>query len=286
MSSSQTSSSPGPWDVPPWLKRIYEWSKVLAIPAIVGVAVAGYFGRQDAGVLGYVLGAFFCVVYFTIVFIRRNIQASHLAETLLSTSGDAPPDERARAVQELKRSSAFAKWVIVFLLVVALGSLVWLLYQPLSYAVRRERPKIVVFESIKYFDPTHDQDLFRESPFLEAVVAYLKDEGQAEGRQTGIVLGTTKAFVNPTPSLNLAISVDDDEQVVSGYAFRLHRANKRLSYDPVPVIYAKHSVAFSLPPCDPGDQLFFLGRLSLIKNGTAFPPNLQDNFTLSVSETH
>src|SRR5438034_1243532 len=141
MSSSQTPSGANPLDVPPWLELIYKWSRVLAIPVIIGAAVAGYFGREDeARILGYLSAFFFCALYFAILFIRNNVQANQSVEKILSTAEFTKAEERDRAVRELKRSRRFAQFVTIFLLVVAAGSLVLPLYQPISYKLRPARP--------------------------------------------------------------------------------------------------------------------------------------------------
>lgn len=155
-------------------------------------------------------------------------------------------------------------------------SLALLFYRPIYYKLSTKHPDSVQFESIQYFDPTRDEALFHKSQFLEALVTFLKDEGQSEGRKTRIVFGKTKPFPHPSPALRISVSVTDPEYVVTAYAFRQYRLRERLLYESVPVNYPQRgSILFSLPRCDPGDQLFFVGRLSLADDREPFPIDLQ-----------
>lgn len=284
MNSTQTPPSASPFDVPQYLKRILDWWKILGIPvAVVGTIGSYFLNKDDAWFMACLSAAFFVALYFVILFTLNSQRAVRLAQKILTTAGDPNTKEQKELANYLK----YAPFVSIFLLVVAVGSLALLFYPPISYKLRTARPDKVEFESIGYFDPSRDQALLHDSPFLEAVVVALKDEGKAENKQTGIVLGTTKPFDHPTPALQLSISVDDNAQEVAGYAFRRHQLRQRVLYDPVPINYNQAGfVIFSLPPCDPGDRLFFVGRLSLTGKGAPFPDNLhlQEDIKLRVSE--
>lgn len=273
-------------DVPPPLRRVYEWWKALFVPATVLAALAGYFFGPDVGwVVAALCVGFLVVLHVLIFFTGRNLRATDLAEKFLSTSDYTNAEERQKALRELRSAKRSAKVLFGFLFLVAAAAIVLLLYQPIYRILRTKPPKTVEFESIQYFDPTRDSGLFQQSPFLEAVVTYLTDEAKAEDRTTRILLGTTKAFVHPTPAVAIAISVDDPEHVITGYAFRQHRTQGRLLYEPLPLRYSRSGpVAFLLPACDPDDRVFFLGRLSLPHKGDPFPENLPEVMKFLVVE--
>lgn len=217
MLAGENDSSPSPFDLPPWLEHLYEWSKSLLILATILAFGAAYIvGKEEGWVLACVFIVFFLVLHFLRFLIRRIVRNTDLAEQALSPMPSVKPEERETARAELRREKRDVKIVFVFLFIVAATAIALLLYRPAYYMLLTERPKTVEFESIRYLDPTADSALLNESPFLSAITAYMTAEGKGEGRNTKIILGTTKAFLRPTPKFQLAISLDDPSALLQG----------------------------------------------------------------------
>ena len=269
--------------VPRPLQFLSDWWNVLLVPATIVAAVVGYFFGGDVGGVVAVLSIGFLVVFYVLLFFtRRNLHAAAQAERLLSAQ-EPKADEKENALREVRRAMTTAKILFSVLFLAAAAAIVLLLYQPIYRLLRTNPPQTVEFESVRYFDPTRDSGLFQQSPFLQAVTTYLKDEAKNEDRSTRILLGTTTAFGHPTPAVTIGVALNDPSYVVTGYAFRLHHAQKSLFYEPVPLRYSPSGpVQFSLPACDAGDQVFFVGRLSLRDKTDAFPEDLKNAMKFSV----
>jgi len=270
-------------NVPAPLQFLYNWWKGLLVPATIVAAIAAYFLGADVGWVVAALSIGFVVVFHVMIFfLRRYLQAAVLAEKFLAAQ-DPEPDERDKALRAVHSATRTANILFSFLFLVAAVAIVLLSYQPVYRLLRTKAPQTVGFESVRYFDPTRDSGLFQQSPFLEAVTTYLKDEAKSEDRNTRILLGTTTAFAHPTPGVTISVAVDDPAHVITGYAFRLHRTQKALFYEPVPLRYSPSGPAgFSLPPCDAGDQVFFVGRISLPNKTDPFPEDLKNVMKFSV----
>jgi hypothetical protein len=288
MLAGESASSPSPFDLPPWLERLYKWSKsLLILVTILGFGAACIVGKEEGWFLAWLLIVFFVVLHFIRFLIRRIVQDTDLAERALSANPAVEQEDREGTLVQLRRAKRDVMVILVFLFIVAATSTALLLYRPAYHMLMTERPISIEFESIRYLDPTYDSGLLNASPFLAAVTAYMTAEGNGEGRNTKIILGTTKPFLRPTPKFQLDVSVDDPSRVIAGYAFREHRERERVLYEPVALSYVPNGlISFSLPPCDRDDQVFFLGRLSLTDKTDSFPLDLRGAIKLSATEAH
>ena len=269
--------------LPPWLQSLSDWGNALVAFVTIVAAVAGYFFKGEiGGIITALFIGFLLVFYVLFFFTRRNLRAMAQAEQLLSAQ-QPKPEERERALRQVRRAVTTAQFLFGVLCLALAAAIALLLYQPAYRLLSTKAPQTVEFELLRYFDPTRDSGLFQQSPFLQAVTTYLKDEAKSEDRNTRILIGTTTAFAHPTPEVTIRVAHDDPSYVITGYAFRLHHARKSLFYEPVPLRYSPSGpVEFALPPCDAGDQVFFVGRLSLPDKDAAFPEDLKNVMKFSV----
>ena len=269
--------------VPRPLQILSDWGNALLVLSTILVAVLSYFfGGDVAGIVTALSIGSLLVFYVLIIFTRRNLKAAAQAEKLLSAQ-EPRTDEREKILREVRRAVTTAKILFTVLYLAAAAAIVLLLYQPVYRLLRTKVPQTVEFESLRYFDPTRDSGLFEQSPFLQAVTTYLKDEAKSEDRNARILLGTTTAFSHPTPTATITVVHNDPGYVITGYAFRLRHIQKSLFYEPVPLRYSPSGpVEFALPSCDAGDRIFFVGRLSLPDKNAAFPEDLKNVMKFSV----
>jgi hypothetical protein len=275
-SSSGGSFPPPP---PPIVKNTYYWFMFGHICFVVVTTFAAFFVREDKaefyGALSLGLAA---LISLGCMVIKDAIKGNAYVLRILSATG-YKPEERLKSIEQLKKLDRRQLIITIGVFAAAVVLLGFLVAEPVYYLSRTRAPKSIEFESLDYYNPTRDEPLIERSPFFEAVIAYLK-----EATNTGIVLGTMKAFPHPTPKLRVSISVDD-QYAVAGYAFREHLVGQRLLHEPIRVSTARAGFIDFFPlPCDPGDKLFFLGRLTLKDTRNSFPSNLNGIIKISVSE--
>ncbi len=180
--------------------------------------------------------------------------------------------------------------LVAILSIVSLGSLAYVCYPIIHHRLTVSTPTKIPFSSFVYYRLDDKfEELVAQAPFMEAVINSLTAEGEAQKTPYRIAVGTTLPFTHPTPGFHCRLVIEGGSYDVTGYAFRRHRGDHRTIFEPVPIEKPvardkpepTDPVFFDVPACEEGDELFVVALVT-VREGTAFPENLQSIASLLV----
>lgn len=270
-------------ELPKPFKNVYDWGKFIGLLFAVGVGLGSFWVGKDRGFfIGVVSAAVPPVLYLAVVFTTLGSATIKQAEELLSTSDYKPLETRQPLVKRLRRLRRLRFWSAIALTGVTLVLLLMVFWPSASWWISHRKPSQLSFSSLHFLGPA-DAQLLKSAPFLEAVHASLRQEGDDGAKDTEVFVGTTAPFSHPAPEFRLRLSVQHPaDYEISGYGFRQIRSPTRALYEAIPASYrAESGIVFTLPSCDESDRLLILCRLSLLKS-RSFPADLSKEITSEV----
>jgi hypothetical protein len=258
--------------VPVWLKNLYDWTKILGIPVAVLAFLSSFFIGPSKGVIIGSLVTGFGVVSFVVILIVKNaFQAVELAGTAVADYDKWSADQRKGVLDGMNASKIVVIFWTVVLALVAVVAVACLLVVPVYHGLFTKTPDKIELANVIYFDASQES-LVQSSPVIEAIITSLKEEAKASGVNERIILGTTKPFGTPTPAFRFRVTVTDDNLELSTYAFLTRKEQSNKLFQTVLSDYTeKNSVILSVPASEAGDEVFFVGRLSLAPGKSDFP---------------
>lgn len=271
---------------PSWLRGPLAWySIIIALAAIFGGILSIAIGHEKGIVLGSAAAMLLAVLIFACQFAIASRDWVAPAIKILENPTYTKAEEKTKALAGLKRwmrltvAIPIASVLVIFLLGVYSSPAIWNFF-------KNSKPHEMHFASLTYYMPSSTPQLLEESPFLEAVIASLREEGTAEGGKFRIVMGETKPLTHPTPPFQCKMDIGSAKEgnyTAVGYAFRRRAGERGTIYEPVPLVENNGSSVFSLPAMQTGDVLFVVLRIAPL-GGDGFPDNPTSIARLAVTE--
>jgi hypothetical protein len=260
--------------VPQFFKDIYDAAKVwhwiiLALAEVMAI----FFGVTKGKLAGYSCGFGMLLVWGLFQLLRVRWKHALVAIHLLDGEKHKDDPVYAEAAKGLRRARREAIIGLLSFFFISLVELGFLVIPPVYYLLTQEKPKSLVFAEFSYYRPTQDEHNANDAPFVEALIISLKNEGLAVGRPFRIALGKTVPIGHPTPAFQCSLQIADEGYEATGYAFRIHPDQNRICYESISAEYpSRRTVLFKLPPCDKGDRMFIVARITSSKED--FPEDL------------